>query len=117
MAQRDIARSKIVVLPDQGDIVAEGVTVLYADKDSSLAHPFYSVCVIWCKSDFSLGRVGLDGLVNCLERSDRLFFGVTVALGRPRSLPDVDREKDRIQAAFGHSRKIDFGAGYVRIVA
>ena len=64
MAKRDVACTQIVVPFDQGEVLANGVTILDTNIDRAFSYRFQAIRIVGCHGQFRQVVVFLDRLMN-----------------------------------------------------
>ena len=112
------ARMELLDALDGGGGVPEGVAVFHADERDLLAGLADPPDVGGGERQLDLvGRDLLGETMDRVEFRDCLLVSAVVALGGERTLPDVDDEERRVEAAGSHLRQVDLIAEILRVVA
>ena len=114
--QRHVAGAEFVVALQRGDVAADHVTVLDADRRDQFAFGVDALDIVGRVGQFDQVGVHLLGhAVNGVELGHGVGPGLRVVLRRSLGLADVDDEETGIQAAGAHLLQIHLPRGVKRV--
>ena len=102
VGEGDVAGAQLVVLLEQGKVLADHVAVLDPDHGHQFPLGVDALRVVRGVGEFDDVRMHRGGAVDGVELRDRPLLGGFVVLGRPLGLSEVDDEEPDVEAAFLH---------------
>jgi hypothetical protein len=118
MAKGDVSNAFLVEKLDEGEVPADGITVLHADEGRELAFFLEPPGAFGVDGQADDRRVFLGHLMDGLDGLEGAVLGPGIALGSQRPLADEGGEELRVERALPHPWQVDLAAAaQARVVA